>query len=281
MGSHLLSHVEGAVDDLIEYVDEKVVVERRSEIPEDFPGPSRSPNKWLEIPNVSCVYVDMVGSTEISRFCKDEVMGRIYQAFTGGAVKIFHELDARYIDVRGDGAFALFNETEVYRALVAAVSVKTYFGSYLAPKIKTKHGLAIDAHLGIHRGDVLVRKVGIERRGAASERHNEVWAADTVSTASKLASLGHGDRLLASLADYEQLTDKKATHSCTCGRDPDGNPTTTDGPSNRLWKPLNLTDLRQIQFVPDLPGEEVMVLEVSWCKVHGREYAGALLKADR
>jgi class 3 adenylate cyclase len=194
-------------------------------------------------------------------------------------VKIFHELEAQYIDVRGDGAFALFNEDEVYRALVAAVSVKTYLAKHLAPKIKRKHKIELDAHLGIHRGDVLVRKVGIERRGAESERQNEVWAADTVSTASKLAGLGHGDRLLASMAYFEELIEKKATHSCSC-RYVGGNRVSTGGEAAPLWKPLNLTELSETRFVPDLPGEQVMVLEACWCEVHGQEYAAALLRAD-
>jgi class 3 adenylate cyclase len=277
-GDHLLPSVEAIVGDLLEEVTRKAIVERRAEVPEDFPGPSRKPNKWLEIPNVSCVYVDMVGSTELSRTVGDRTMGAIYQAFTGGAVRIFHELDARYIDVRGDGAFGLFNERQVYRALVSAVSIKTYVNACLAPKVKKEHRVALDAHMGIHRGNLLVRKVGLERRGG-SPRQNEVWAGGTVSTTAKLASLAHENRLIVSMPYYLELTDKRATHSCGCGTDAAGYPTMAGDPRH-LWGELDLSTLPDDKPVPTVPENKVMVLKSSWCERHGAEFAAGLLKED-
>jgi len=73
--------------------------------------------KWLKIPGVISVYVDMIGSTKLSAEKYDQSTAKVYKYFTDSAIRIFHEFGSSYIDIKGDGVFALFNSDEVHRAL--------------------------------------------------------------------------------------------------------------------------------------------------------------------
>src|SRR5438105_2673222 len=88
--------------------------------------PIENPRHWLKIPDVVCIFIDMKGSTQLSASTHDRSTAGAYQLFTGTAVRLFDAFQAPYIDVRGDGVFALFNQGQVYRALAAAVSFKTF-----------------------------------------------------------------------------------------------------------------------------------------------------------
>jgi hypothetical protein len=101
-------------------------VETVSRIPDTTNIPLKD-NKWLKIEDVICVYADMIASTKLS--ANDKYGARTasaYELFTGTIIRIFHYFDAAYIDVKGDGVFALFNSNQVYHSLVAAVTVKTF-----------------------------------------------------------------------------------------------------------------------------------------------------------
>ena len=68
----------------------------------------------------------MLGSTQFSASTHENATAGAYQLFTGTAVAIFDSFEASYIDVKGDGVFALFNGDQPYRALAAAVTFKTF-----------------------------------------------------------------------------------------------------------------------------------------------------------
>jgi hypothetical protein len=95
--------------------------EIRKRIPPADDIPFMNRRHWFNIPDVISVFVDMVGSTQLSAQKHARGTARAYQFFTGTAVDIFHEFDAPYIDVRGDGVFGLFNQDQIYPALAAAV----------------------------------------------------------------------------------------------------------------------------------------------------------------
>lgn len=223
----------------------------------------RDDSHWLKVRDVICVYVDMTSSTRLSASRNDRQTARAYQLFTGTAVEIFHVFDASYIDVRGDGVFALFNGDQVYRALAAAVSFKTFAHEEFGPAMK-KFGIETSSHIGIDQKTVLVKKIGLSRLGNRTDRQNEVWAGKPVNMASKLASMGAENELHVSDRFFSRLEDERALMSCGCG----GNG------KSKLWSKVDVSDLDQFDF--DL----AYLLKSCWCSEHGKGYCEALLELD-
>jgi hypothetical protein len=121
----------------------------------------------------------MLGSTQLSASIHENSTAGAYQLFTGTGVECFDRFEASYIDVKGDGVFALFNGNQPYRALAAAVTFKTFAKEEFVPRIKDVTGLTVGCHIGIDEKLVLVRKLGLKRYAERSDRQNEVWAGKT------------------------------------------------------------------------------------------------------
>jgi class 3 adenylate cyclase len=244
--------------------DEPKSVQLVNSIPDTSGIPLQNPNHWLRIPDVICVFVDMRNSTKLSAYHQDKTTAGIYQLFTGTAVRLFNTFESPYIDVRGDGAFALFNASQPHRALAAAVTFKTFAEEVFVPKAKTKVQVDIGAHIGIDQRTVLVRKIGLRQVEGRTDRQNEVWAGKPVNMAAKLASRTTGTELLVSDRFYDRLTSDKAIMSCGC----------PGGTKAYLWQVVDLTADSLFDF------NKAYRLGSSWCKIHGSEYCDALLRAD-
>ena len=98
-----------------EQFEKGVSITERNTIPDTSQIPIENPETWFRIKDVTCVYVDMIGSTKLSATKRKETMAKIYRLFTETIIRIFHEFNAPYIDIKGDGVFALFNYNQVYR----------------------------------------------------------------------------------------------------------------------------------------------------------------------
>jgi len=233
-------------------------------IPDTSDIPIQNPSHWLRIPNVICVYVDMMGSTRLSAEAQDKSTAGAYQLFTGTAVRLFSAFGSPYIDVRGDGVFALFNQDQPYTALAAAVTFKTFAKEVFVPKIRDKTGVDVGSHIGIDQKTVLVRKIGLKRYGSRTDRQNEVWAGKPVNMAAKLASLSDNDELLASSRFFPNLKDEHALSSCGC----------PSGIKTYLWSEKDLSQDKRFDF------QVAYGLKSSWCRIHGQEYCEAILALD-
>lgn len=252
-------------------IDEQVMLygqRRTSEIRTSIPSTDQIPlsNRlhWLKIPDVISVFVDMKGSTQLSAQKHERGTAGAYQLFTGTAVGLFHEFSAPYIDVRGDGVFALFNQDQVYLALAAAVTFKTFATTVFVPKLKEVTNIELGAHIGIDQETVLVRKIGLKRHNDRTDRQNEVWAGKPVNMSSKLAAMGGADELLVSDRYYKRISHERARKTCGC-------------PNNRkvdLWTPIDVKDDPKFDF------ETAYRLGSCWCGEHGEEYCNAIMALD-
>jgi class 3 adenylate cyclase len=211
----------------------------------------------------------MVGSTQLSATAHEGSTAGAYQLFTGTAVALFDSFEASYIDIKGDGVFALFNGNQCYRALAAAVTFKTFSKEEFVPKIKDATGLLVGAHIGIDRKLVLVRKLGLKRYADRSDRQNEVWAGKPVNMAAKLAAKTVNGELLVSDRFYEKITHEYARYSCGCN-----NGQATESKS-LLWKEVDLLGDAKFDF------KTAYCLTSHWCPTHGKEYCEKLLTLDR
>ncbi len=229
---------------------------------EDYP--SEASSKWIKVRDVICVYVDMKNSTQFSASSHAGTTGNIYTLFTGTAVRIFKESGASYIDIKGDGVFALFNKNQVHAALASAVTCKTFVKDVFIPKVLAKKkDFDTGAHLGVNQGDILVSKIGLRRsKDKKTDMFNEVWAGKTVNFASKLASYSNTNDLIVSPKFYGNITCDEALNSCECGE------------KISLWKEEDTS--RE----DNVPMDQVFRLESQWCKKHGAKSLEAIIASD-
>lgn len=238
----------------------------RNKIPETSDIPIEDPVNWIKIPKVICVFADMKNSTSVCKDQTDSNTARAFKYFTETITRLFHDCDASYIDIKGDGAFALYNDFEPHRALASAVTVKTFCIEEFTPKVNKDFSVEVGVHIGIDAASILVRKCGLKRRNGRTDRQNEVWAGKPVNMAAKLASLSENDEIIASERFHVMLTDKKALHTCGC----------PDGTSVELWTKIDVGDTNI-----NLDFETAYSLGSKWCSTHGKEYCQHLLDIDQ
>lgn len=260
----LASAVDNLIKQELDIFNQAVSITNQNTLPDTQNIPIEKPTHWLKIPNVICCFVDMEGSTKLSASLHDKSTAKAYRLFTETAIRIFAEFDAAYIDVKGDGVFALFDDDKPYTALAATVSFKTFVAEWFTPKIKQKTDLEIGGHFGIDQKTVLVRKFGFKRHNGRTDRQNEVWAGKPVNMAAKLASMSTGNRLWVSDRYFKNLEDEKALLSCGC----------LSGEKKSLWQLEDLSQESKFDF------DIAHSLGSNWCSKHGKSFCAALVKLD-
>lgn len=256
---------KNVIEEELAIFPQTVSVTDRNKLPQTHEIPIENPMLWFKVKDVICVFVDMKGSTKLSANTHDRSTASVYRLFTSTAIKLFHEFDAPYIDVKGDGVFALFNSDQPYRALCSAITFKTFAQEEFISKAKNKTGIDVGYHIGIDQKTLLVRKLGLKMVNSRTDRQNEVWAGKTVNMASKLASLADSTVLISDRY-YENLTDIKATHSCGCGG---------TGTPRSIWSELDVSGNGLFDFAT-----AYKLGSNGWCGTHGKEYCEALLRLD-
>lgn len=257
---------QGVIDIMQEELDlfkKDRSITNRNSIPDTKEIPIENRQLWLKIPNVICVFCDLIGSTQLCADKQDKTTAKVYHLFTDSITRIFDYYESPYIDIKGDGVFALFNSSSSYKALVAAVTVKTVVEKIIEPKIRQLTGESHGAHIGIDQDSVLVRKLGLKRFGDRTDRQNEVWAGSPVNMASKLASMTQSGELLVSDRFFSNIQNDLVIKSCDCG----------DGPQD-LWTEMSVEDDSKFDF------KKAFMLKSIWCSYHGLEYIRKILALD-
>ena len=237
-------------------INDKASFQKINTIPDTIPLEG---NHWLELDEVTCVFVDMIGSTQMHLRDQDAV--KVYEIFIKSLVKILNTYGAQYIDIKGDGAFGIFSGNEsAIPALCSAVTFRTVCSKILENKFTDFH---IKTHIGMDTDRVLVKRIGL--RG---DKNNEVWVGKPVNIASKLASLAPESFIYASDRTYQTLLKKdymrSLIKSCGC----------PDGVSMDLWtKEDNTHAFLKLQSFYSLGS--------CWCAIHGEEFCGAVMDIYR
>lgn len=186
-------------------------------IPSSIDTIPKDGNRWLKIENVLCVFVDMKNSTRLSATNQDRFTANIYEYFTDTAVRVLDHFGADYIDVRGDGAFGLFNKNHFYHGMTAAITYRTFANTDLRKHVIVD-GKPITCHIGADMKTVLVKRLGLRNVEGQTTRQNEVWAGKPVNMASKLASRGDENDLLISERVYNRIkSDNCSSLLLSCG----------------------------------------------------------------
>lgn len=222
--------------------------------------------QWNSIEDVVAVCADLKNSTKLGTNKWAASTASIYQAATGGVVEVFNQVGADFIDIQGDGAFALFCGDRRYeRALAAGITVKT-FSAELVDALEAKWDDLPETgfKVGIASSRLLVKKVGTPRNPAQQE---PVWAGKAVNYAAKCAQGADRHELVVTGTVWNEIQGNDyLAFSCPCG----------SGPSTRLWEDVTIERLPDGD--PDAHGR---LLRSVWCSVHGEEFCAAVLSGDR
>jgi class 3 adenylate cyclase len=225
--------------------------------------------EWHKVTDAVAVVADLKNSTRLGTGKHAKSTASIYEASTGGVVRIFDQFDADFLAIQGDGAFALFWGDKRYeRALCAGITIKT-FSVDLVQRLKDrwpdddelpKTGFKV----GVASSRLLVKRVGTPRNPNQQE---PVWAGKAVNYAAKAAQGvdRHAMAVTGSVWDQAEKYDY-LTYSCPCG----------DGPSPTIWED------HKIERLPDGDLEsEGRVLSSAWCDTHGEEFCAAILRGAK
>jgi class 3 adenylate cyclase len=222
--------------------------------------------RWFRIRNVVSIYVDMNSSTQLTNTKFINASAKIYQIFTGTLVRILKEFGAQFIDIKGDGGFALWKEEFAsVKALLAGVTFKTFVEKNLKDFVKDQiTDWDIASKIGIAKGMVLVKKIGL--RNYEDQRYNwAVWVGTPVNFSFKLCDLAEPDTILVTNDIYEELTNPTSLKrylilSCGCPH----------GETINLWTEKD--ELEQ-KF-----NTKIWELKSRWCDKHGEEYINKVLE---
>lgn len=260
----LWSSLENILNDEKEKI-RPLIVQDLEEIPLES-DMSLEVGKWYRIRNVVSLYIDMKSSTQLTNERYIKASAKIYQIFTGSLIQILREFDSQFIDIKGDGGFALWKERfSSVKALLAAVTFKTLVQKYLKDFVKNQiTNWEILSKIGIAKGNVLVKRIGT--RNTPQQKFNwAVWVGKPVNISYKLSDKSVGDTVLATDDVFQDFSKPKNLYnylvlSCGC-------------PQN---KKVNLWEEK-----PELEREyliKIWELKSRWCDIHGEEYLNKSLE---
>lgn len=225
-----------------------------------------------------CLFIDLDNSSQLSFKKNIQTIAKLYDYFTQNIVDVMNQdgLRADYIDIKGDGAFGIYEgDNAALKALCAAVTFKSFFELYIRPKFQTIND-TINCKLAIHRDKILVKKIG--KRGEGNS--NEVWAGRLVNNTVKLAdyskniyqndsslSRDKNSILLISNKIYEDIGVKKEFTQISCGHDLKLNNQT----KSAIWKQVDCSDDISVY------GDKLWYMNTVWCKLCGTNYMKEVL----
>jgi len=214
-----------------------------------------------------CLFIDLNKSSKMSFGKLPKTMAKIYDYFTQNIVDVFNNLDftADYIDIKGDGAFAIFEgENASYKAFYTAITFKELFDKNIKIKFQDDEGNNLSCKIGIHKDKILVKKIG--KRGD----YNEVWAGRLVNNSAKLAekykniSTTSTPIILSEniYLDFEK-NPKFGLYNCH------------NGENNILDQKIS-TFIKVDDFDDETFGNKFYYTEVNWCKYCADDYIAQL-----
>ena len=248
-----------------------------NEVPEEGPV---NKGLWFQISNVTTVFVDLKRSTELSADSSPQSSAFAYTYFVRAVVLIFERFGSNYIDIHGDGVFALFSgpQSEFY-AVASAITARTQIESDIAVRFEEDSSTdwELTAGVGIDRGTLLVRRLGL--RGA---KQNEVWAGKPVNMAAKLSSVACSNQVVVSDRVFSRY--QKASYirrrallwTCGCREGIMGDGLDIPiGETECLWTGEPAPEEMGLDF------DMLYGLESNWCCVHGAEFCETIVTGCR
>jgi len=237
---------------------------------------------WLGASDIICVFIDMNDSTLISNLKKRATVAKIYMAFTQNLVETLKKFNPSYLDIKGDGVFALFEGENAHNyAIAAAVTFKTFNEKFIKQYCLDSFQVAIDCKIAIDKEQILVKRIGL-RDTDKEKKSNEVWAGNLINNTSKLSNVSKEIKdkenngsscIVVSEKFYNLLCNDENTKeftitSCGC----------PGGKKVKLWKEYNEFD--KDVFLNSDNYQKVFYLFSNWCDSHCEEYCNSILQTQ-
>lgn len=226
--------------------------------------------KWKRIDGVVALAGDLTNSTRLGFNRHTKTSARIYEAATGGAMRVVTraEFSPAFVDIQGDGFFALFHgDKALERALCAAVSLKTFSNRHLVPLIEKRIGGEVPKtgfKAGMACGTLVVKNVGAPRK-----THEPVWAGKAVNWAYKCAQAAEIDQLIVTAKVFDHFkANEYVRWDCGCSA------TSPGWPQCNLWSQAQVPSLQQHGF-------DCWMLKQNWCSTHGAEFCNEILAGNK
>lgn len=249
----------------------------QNKVPETGPA---NKGVWFQIPQVTAVFADLKGSTELNADDGPKIAAYAYTYFIKAMAVTLERFSAGYIDIQGDGIFGLFSgQGSRFCAAACAVTMRTLVERKVAPLFEddTKSDWKLTAGIGVDHGTLLVRRLGL--RGA---KENEVWAGKPVNMAAKLSSQADSNQIMVSDRVFNQykgaskLRRRALLWSCGCHNGIEGGGLDIpEGETSCLWEKAAVPDGIGLDF------ESMYRLDSAWCKTHGPEFCEAIISNKR
>ncbi len=254
-----------------------VQITRKNDVPEQ--GPTNR-GVWFQIPNVTAVFADLKGSTELSSDESPKISAFAYTYFIRAMTLILDRFSVGYVDIHGDGIFGLFSGSgSRFKAAAAAITMRSLVESEVAVQFEkdTSTDWKLTAGIGIDHGTLLVRRLGL--RGT---KENEVWAGKPVNVASKLSSAAGSNQVVVSNRVFNQyeksskLRRRVLIRSCGCDEEVEG-----DGLDAEVEDTVELWEQEDAPEGMGLDFDKIHILRSKWCSKHGSEFCEALVTGKR
>lgn len=231
--------------------------------PDEFPEPEDmyvNARKWMKLDDVVALAVDLKGSTALDYKGKHaNTSARLYEAVTGCGVRLLNEFEPQFVDIQGDGFFALFHGERRYeRALCAGITLKTFSSRDLVPAIEATMSDRFPTtglKVGLAAGTLTVKRVGTRKT------NEPIWAGKPVNWATKCAQKADAHELIATSKVFNRfVTNDYVTHSCGC----------PNGSISYLWADTTVEALGEGNV-------ECKLLKTAWCEKCGNEFCQSVL----
>jgi class 3 adenylate cyclase len=222
----------------------------------------RHGDEWVRMHDVVAVVADLKGSTQLSlnRYVNTTV--RIYQAATGGGVKVATRFGPAFTDIQGDGFFCLFHGDDAYRNSMAAAMSLAYFSKeILEPAIKNFSGaerVLTGLKIGVDIGRLAVGRVGV--RGTSEL----IWPGKPVNRAFKCSGAADRHQVVVTSRVFSGIVEKNEFLLRPCY-------VRGHGHGLLMWSSIS---------VRALPGESCWVRKVPWCPEVIDTFCDAVLNGE-
>lgn len=216
--------------------------------------------KWVLLTDAIAVVADLRNSTSLPQGRKWGSVGAIYEAAVAGLVEIYERFDADFIQIQGDGAYAIFWGNNRYaRAVCAGITVVTFTKDIFEVGINAKFDQLPKTgyKVGVAAGDLLVKRVG------SAETHEPVWAGNAVNYAAKAAQQCEPGQMLVTAGVWAWVeTNDYLAVTCSCGT----------GPSSSIWNTRHIQNLREGD-----DESQGRLLDSRWCPNCGHDFCAAVM----
>jgi hypothetical protein len=214
-------------------------------------------NIWMQIDDVVVVFSDLKNSTGISFDKQDRTMTKLLEYLNKPFIKIHKEFGAEFSEIKGDGGIAIYSKENSIKALLASISIKTFYYKYINEKVKKTYGVDFEVTTGISKGNLRLKQIGM--RGL----NFPVWAGETINLSAliskELKRKSKPNNYVGITSDiYNEIKSKDLEEylhmSCGCG---------SNNIKQNLWKN---------ETIPDKGGKKYHYMNNNWCDSHGQEY---------